>query len=75
MSFWISVKDNSSNPNAGDLAKWTETRNASIELSILVSISFLINIWQMSWQSHNLNHDQTKHPIENFISQNLFKTH
>ena len=22
----------------------------------------LINIWQMSWQSHNLHHDQTKHP-------------
>ena len=34
---------------------------------------YLINIWQMSWWSHNLNHDQTKHPTENFISQNLFK--
>jgi hypothetical protein len=26
----------------------------------------------MSWQSHDLNHDQTKHLTENFISQNLF---
>ena len=37
--------------------------------------SNLNNIWQMSWQSHTLHHDQTKHPTENFISQNLFKIH
>ena len=36
---------------------------------------YLINIWQMSWWSHNLNHDQTKRPTENFISQNLLKIH
>ena len=40
-----------------------------------ISLTYLINIWQMSWQSHNLNQDQTKHPTENFISQNLFKIH
>ena len=33
----------------------------------------LINIQQMSWQTHNLNHSQTKHPAEYFISLNLFK--
>ena len=35
----------------------------------------LINNWQMSWQSHDLHHDQTKHPTENFISQILSKIH
>ena len=35
----------------------------------------IINIWQMSWQSHTLHHDQTKHPTENFISQILSKIH
>ena len=28
---------------------------------------YLINIWQMSWQSHTLHHDQNKHPTENFF--------
>ena len=37
--------------------------------------SYLINIWQMSWQSHDLHHDQTKHPTEKFISQILSKIH
>ena len=38
-------------------------------------LGYLINIWQMSRQSHDLNHDQSKHSTENFISQNLFKIH
>ena len=36
------------------------------------NVIYLIDIWQMSWQSHDLNHDQTKYPTENFISQNFF---
>ena len=33
----------------------------------------LINNQRMSWQSHDLNHDKTKHPTENFISKILSK--
>jgi hypothetical protein len=35
--------------------------------------NYLINIWQMSWRSHDLHHDQTMHPTANFISLILFK--
>ena len=35
----------------------------------------LINIQQMSWQTDTLNHGQTIHPTEYFISLNLFKIH
>ena len=33
----------------------------------------LINIWQMFWHGHNLNHGRTMHPMEKFISLNLIK--
>ena len=36
----------------------------------MCEIIHLINIW-----SHDLNHNQTKHPTENFILHNLFKIH
>ena len=32
----------------------------------LISMTYLINIRQMSWQTHTLNHGQTIHPTENF---------
>ena len=44
-------------------------------VSYVTADCYLINIWQMSWWSHNLNHNQTKHPTENIISQHLFKIH
>ena len=33
----------------------------------------LINIWQMSWQTDSAIHSQIIHPMEKFISLNLFK--
>ena len=32
-------------------------------------LNYLINNPRMSWQSHALNHDQTMHPTDSFISQ------
>jgi hypothetical protein len=36
-------------------------------------LAYLIDIWQMSWQSHDLNHDQN--PTGNIIWQNLLIIH
>jgi hypothetical protein len=48
---------------------------SAVLFKVVWTLQYLINIWQMSWQSHTLHHDQTKHPTENFISQILSKIH
>ena len=35
----------------------------------LMKTKYLINNPRMSWQIHDEHHDETKHPIKNFISQ------
>ena len=38
-----------------------------------IIISHLINIWQVSWQTHSAIHGQIIHPMEKFFTLNLFK--
>ena len=45
---------------------WKVQKRTAISERLHICVN-LIDIWQMSWWSHNLNHDQTKHTIENFV--------
>ena len=52
-------------PFQGDEKSW----NVFLNFKNHVHRGNLIDIWQMSWQTHNLNYGQTIHTTENFISR------
>ena len=44
-----------------------------VELTLVHGGVYLINIWQMSWQTDSQIHGQTINPMEKGISLSLFK--